>query len=129
MGSSSTLTLSFTLKTPHNTPRICKTPTFSPIFLPPTSTQLSNHGSCSWESKKRPKFSFLCTKINWVHIISPKEFVNDEFVVVNFYRFVFVDDPEEEVAKHLLFLQVIVIDTTIAQYYAFSIFSKLAVMY
>lgn len=28
------------------------------------------------------------------------------FVVVNFYKFVFVEDPGEEVAKHLAFLQV-----------------------
>ncbi|KAJ0105812.1 hypothetical protein Patl1_19445 [Pistacia atlantica] len=30
---------------------------------------------------------------------------NGDFVVVNFYKFVFVKDPEEEVAKHLLFLE------------------------
>ncbi|KAL5815934.1 hypothetical protein ACOSQ3_024312 [Xanthoceras sorbifolium] len=30
---------------------------------------------------------------------------NGEFVVVNFYKFVFVKNPEEEVAKHLSFLE------------------------
>ncbi|KAJ0106626.1 hypothetical protein Patl1_19455 [Pistacia atlantica] len=30
---------------------------------------------------------------------------NGDFVVVNFYKFVFVKDPEEEVAKHVLFLE------------------------
>lgn len=31
----------------------------------------------------------------------------DEFIVVNFYRFVFIEDPEEEVSKHLAFVQVL----------------------
>ncbi|XP_043717400.1 rhodanese-like domain-containing protein 8, chloroplastic isoform X2 [Telopea speciosissima] len=30
---------------------------------------------------------------------------DDDFIVVNFYHFVFIADPEEEVAKHLSFLQ------------------------
>ncbi|XP_042500834.1 rhodanese-like domain-containing protein 8, chloroplastic [Macadamia integrifolia] len=30
---------------------------------------------------------------------------DDDFIVVNFYYFVFIEDPEEEVAKHLSFLQ------------------------
>ena len=30
----------------------------------------------------------------------------DDFVVVNFYRFVFIKDPKAEVAKHLSFMEV-----------------------
>ncbi|KAI3834907.1 hypothetical protein MKW98_016020 [Papaver atlanticum] len=30
---------------------------------------------------------------------------DDDFIVVNFYRFVYIENPEEEVAKQLLFLQ------------------------
>lgn len=30
----------------------------------------------------------------------------DDFVVVNFYRFVFIKDPQHEIAKHLTFLKV-----------------------
>lgn len=29
----------------------------------------------------------------------------DEFLVVSFYKFVFIDDPEAEVSNHLEFLQ------------------------
>ncbi|KAL1548280.1 Rhodanese-like domain-containing protein 8, chloroplastic, variant 2 [Salvia divinorum] len=34
-----------------------------------------------------------------------KEYEDDEFIVVNFYRFVFVKEPEEELSKHLLFMK------------------------
>ncbi|XP_042056704.1 rhodanese-like domain-containing protein 8, chloroplastic [Salvia splendens] len=34
-----------------------------------------------------------------------KEYEDEEFIVVNFYRFVFVKDPEEELSKHLLFMK------------------------
>lgn len=33
----------------------------------------------------------------------------DNFVVVNFYRFVFIKDPQNEVAKHLSFLEVCIV--------------------
>lgn len=33
------------------------------------------------------------------------EVSDNDFIVVNFYRFVFIKDPNEEVAKHLAFLQ------------------------
>ena len=35
-----------------------------------------------------------------------KEYEDEEFIVVNFYRFVLVKDPEEELSKHLLFMKV-----------------------
>lgn len=31
----------------------------------------------------------------------------EQFIVVNFYRFVFIEDPEAEVSKHLSFMEVI----------------------
>lgn len=34
------------------------------------------------------------------------DYENGDFVVVNFYKFVFIKDPEEEVAKHLAFVEV-----------------------
>lgn len=40
---------------------------------------------------------------------SPKEYKDDEFIVVNFYRFVFVENPEDEVSKHLSFMQVLLL--------------------
>jgi hypothetical protein len=35
-----------------------------------------------------------------------EELSEDDFVVVNFYRFVFIENPEAEVSRHLSFLQV-----------------------
>ncbi|KAK4402518.1 Rhodanese-like domain-containing protein 8, chloroplastic [Sesamum angolense] len=45
------------------------------------------------------------TQIFKVEAGAPKEYKDDEFIVVNFYRFVFIQDPEEEVSKHLSFMQ------------------------
>lgn len=49
--------------------------------------------------------SSLTSKPNWVR--EKENFEEDDrvFVVVNFYRFVFIEDPEDEVSKHLDFLQ------------------------
>lgn len=44
------------------------------------------------------------SKPNWVK--GDDEEQESVFVVVNFYRFVFIKDPEYEVSKHLQFLQV-----------------------
>lgn len=42
---------------------------------------------------------------DWLEV--SKEIDNEkEFIVVNFYRFVFIKDPEEEVSKHLSFMEV-----------------------
>ncbi|KAK1431479.1 hypothetical protein QVD17_07938 [Tagetes erecta] len=46
--------------------------------------------------------SLTTSKPNWVKGNEEQERV---FVVVNFYRFVFIQDPEHEVSKHLQFLQ------------------------
>uniref|UniRef100_A0A5B6YMU8 Rhodanese domain-containing protein n=1 Tax=Davidia involucrata TaxID=16924 RepID=A0A5B6YMU8_DAVIN len=45
------------------------------------------------------------SKCNWVGVEGSKNYEDDDFMVVNFYRFVFIKDPEEEVSKHLSFLQ------------------------
>lgn len=104
MGSATTLTLSSTL-TPYkptaiSTRRTSSNTSLSPQFLAPI--QFSNHGTCSLECKKGLKFAVSSSNTNWVQIVSPKD---DEFVVVNFYRFVYIEDPEVEVSKHLSFLQ------------------------
>ncbi|KAL0421694.1 UNVERIFIED_CONTAM: Rhodanese-like domain-containing protein 8, chloroplastic [Sesamum latifolium] len=51
--------------------------------------------------------AFSSSNGNWVEVEAgaPKEYKDDEFIVVNFYRFVFIQDPEEEVSKHLSFMQ------------------------
>lgn len=65
-----------------------------------TSFNLSNIRltSCNCTSA----LSSLTLKPNWV--IREKE--KGVYVVVNFYQFVFIEDPEDEVSKHLEFLQV-----------------------
>ncbi|XP_015061329.1 rhodanese-like domain-containing protein 8, chloroplastic [Solanum pennellii] len=48
----------------------------------------------------------LCLPSNGDWLEVPKEVENEEeFIVVNFYRFVFIEDPDEEVSKHLSFLE------------------------
>ncbi|CAI9780454.1 unnamed protein product [Fraxinus pennsylvanica] len=44
---------------------------------------------------------------NWVEVEADnlKEYKSDEFIVVNFYRFVCIKNPEEQVSKHLSFMQ------------------------
>ncbi|XP_011086965.1 rhodanese-like domain-containing protein 8, chloroplastic [Sesamum indicum] len=51
--------------------------------------------------------AFSSSNGNWVEVEAGarKEYEDDEFIVVNFYRFVFIQDPEEEVSKHLSFMQ------------------------
>ncbi|KAL0364461.1 UNVERIFIED_CONTAM: Rhodanese-like domain-containing protein 8, chloroplastic [Sesamum angustifolium] len=51
--------------------------------------------------------AFSSSNGNWVEVEAgaPKDYKDDEFIVVNFYRFVFIQDPEEEVSKHLSFMQ------------------------
>ncbi|XP_049398500.1 rhodanese-like domain-containing protein 8, chloroplastic [Solanum stenotomum] len=52
----------------------------------------------------RCKSFWLSSNGDWLEV--PKEIDNEEeFIVVNFYRFVFIEDPEEEVSKHLSFLE------------------------
>ncbi|XP_073299539.1 rhodanese-like domain-containing protein 8, chloroplastic [Primulina huaijiensis] len=58
--------------------------------------------------KERFSLSALAsTSGNWVEVEAgaPRVYEDDEFVVVNFYRLAFVEDPEMEVSKHLSFMQ------------------------
>ncbi|KAI5674924.1 hypothetical protein M9H77_05874 [Catharanthus roseus] len=63
--------------------------------------------SCKWEENFRLlAFSASSEGCNLVKIDSEADGVDaDEFLVVNFYRFVFIKEPEEEVSKHLAFMQ------------------------
>lgn len=111
MATTSTLSLSLT---PYNYTTVSKIPKYprnviySPfLFFAPS--QLSTNGLCSWKFKKDDNFNILsCSKSKGVvQIVSTKtSYEDDEFVVVNFYRFVYIKDPEDEVSKHLSFLQV-----------------------
>ncbi|CDO98592.1 unnamed protein product [Coffea canephora] len=65
----------------------------------------------SWECKRSFEICALSSNSqgnNWVRV-QPEKDENfreeDEFVVVNFYHFVFIEDPQEEVSKHLSFMQ------------------------
>ncbi|KAL3835299.1 hypothetical protein ACJIZ3_010035 [Penstemon smallii] len=63
----------------------------------------------SWNYGQSSKLSaFSARNGNWVDVEagSPKEYKDDEFMVVNFYRFVFIENPEEEVSRHLSFMQI-----------------------
>lgn len=68
-------------------------------------------GGCkfSWNFTKRFNlYASLSSNGNGLEAAAAasKEFEDDEFIVVNFYRFVFIKDPEEEVSKHLHFMKV-----------------------
>lgn len=68
-------------------------------------------GGCklSWNFTKRFNlYASLSSNGNGLEAAAAasKEFKYDEFIVVNFYRFVFVKDPEEDVSKHLHFMKV-----------------------
>lgn len=66
----------------------------------------------SWKCKKSFELYALSSYAqgnNWIRVEPERDesFVEeDEFVVVNFYHFVLIDDPEEEVSKHQSFMQV-----------------------
>ncbi|KAI3757104.1 hypothetical protein L6452_04637 [Arctium lappa] len=49
--------------------------------------------------------SSLISEPNWIRGDDKAEENEKVFIVVNFYRFVFIRDPEDEVSKHLEFLQ------------------------
>lgn len=65
---------------------------------------------CRFFGDFKERFSlsaFASTSDNWVEVEAgaPRVYEDDEYVVVNFYRFAFVEDPEMEVSKHLSFMQ------------------------
>lgn len=71
-----------------------------------SKTYVWNRFCCDF--KERSSLSaFESTTDNWVEVEAgaPRVYEDDEFVVVNFYRFAFVEDPEMEVSKHISFMQ------------------------
>lgn len=80
-----------------------------PPHLFPSPSELGSNGLFSWKCKKDYNYNILsCSKTEGVvEIVSKKtRYEDDEFVVVNFYRFVYIKDPQHEVSTHLSFLQV-----------------------
>lgn len=100
----SSLTLS---SFPHKTPNFPTNYSSYSIPIKITSLRLLPSNCTSALSS-----SSLISKPNWVRRKKEIFVENDDdervFVVVNFYRFVFIKDPEDEVNKHLEFLQVLV---------------------
>ncbi|KAL0385215.1 UNVERIFIED_CONTAM: Rhodanese-like domain-containing protein 8, chloroplastic [Sesamum radiatum] len=87
-------------------------------ILNSTRTQIFSSLQCKYNFRSGSRFSwkygesfnlsaFSSSNGNWVEVEAgaPKQYTDDEFIVVNFYRFVFIQDPEEEVSKHLSFMQ------------------------
>lgn len=84
---------------------------FSSLHLQgrPHGCKLHGGGRFSWNYEETSDFAaFSFSNGGWVEVeaAAPKEYKGDEFIVVNFYRFVFVKNPEEEVSRHLSFMQV-----------------------
>ncbi|XP_073056521.1 rhodanese-like domain-containing protein 8, chloroplastic isoform X2 [Primulina eburnea] len=113
----------------------CTIVTWTPFLKPSTSDKRTEYSSfnngtqflnsplysqCLMKSKSYVWGRFCCdfkerfslsalasTSGNWVEVEAgaPRVYEDDEFVVVNFYRLAFVEDPEMEVSKHLSFMQ------------------------
>ncbi|KAL8547809.1 hypothetical protein ACS0TY_007223 [Phlomoides rotata] len=84
------------------------TPIFTSLRFTGCQNRCKIHGGSklSWKLGECFNLSaFSSSNGNWVEAGAPKEYTDDEFIVVNFYRFVFVENPEEEVSKHLSFMQ------------------------
>lgn len=81
-------------------------------FLPNPKNTWTNRNSILpfvWQLKCKSLSSWKCKENVCTAALSSKEIPDEEeFIVVNFYRFVFIKDPEEEVTKHLSFMEVIV---------------------
>lgn len=103
---------------PKNSTAIIKNGVFTSIKELPTcncsAQQISLRSLCNWKFYWNYSESFnlsACssTNDNWIEVEAgaPREYRDDEFMVVNFYRFVSIQNPEEEVSKHLSFMQVI----------------------
>ncbi|CAK9187704.1 unnamed protein product, partial [Ilex paraguariensis] len=73
--------------------------------LPFSGCQVKRHGLFTWQCKKTLNCALSSSEPSWVDVDESRDFGDDEFIVVNFYRFVFIKNPEEEVSKHLAFLQ------------------------
>nr|XP_043616821.1 rhodanese-like domain-containing protein 8, chloroplastic isoform X2 [Erigeron canadensis] len=116
MGSSSTLTLTCL---PNICPTISqsknyiiiKNPTSFPHKVSSRSSNNKNNVikfqslliSCS--SSSSSNFISCSRKPNWVRKQNEHDDKKIDFLVVNFYKFVFIKHPEDEVSKHLQFLE------------------------
>ncbi|KAI8528584.1 hypothetical protein RHMOL_Rhmol12G0159300 [Rhododendron molle] len=117
-----------TLSPPNPPPTTPSSSTFSTSFSAASCVTINNNASCwvplitrnKWNGsgKRRgllPAFSagrrglkcgcgrapdLLPLECNW-----EEDYKDHEFIVVNFYHFVSIEDPDDEVAKHLAFLQ------------------------
>ncbi|GER32177.1 rhodanese/Cell cycle control phosphatasesuperfamily protein [Striga asiatica] len=103
-------------KTSSSTPCFQKLPSFHSETRNLISVNLTGCckipvlGRTCWNCRKSFNFSALSSSSgNWVEVEIdriPNGYQNeDELIVVNFYRFVFVENPREEVSKHLAFMQ------------------------
>lgn len=77
------------------------------LFFAPTQFTCLPIFSC--QCKQRLRFSSptptpSCIP-NWVEVDVSNDYKDDDFIVVNFYRFVLIQNPQEELSKHLSFFQ------------------------
>lgn len=79
-------------------------------FFPQTSFKI--HNDCRFSRNYGKSFNFYASsssngnELETAAAYAAKEYDDDEFIVVNFYRFVYIQDPQEEVSKHLYFIKV-----------------------
>ncbi|XAR53134.1 hypothetical protein NMG60_11021555 [Bertholletia excelsa] len=90
---------------------------FSTSFILPISIKGIKSPATLRETRNRGKKSLLLPSLRCgsVPLPSPQVlssecswedyYVDHDYIVVNFYHFVFIKDPEEEVSRHLSFLQ------------------------
>ncbi|KAK9282808.1 hypothetical protein L1049_011030 [Liquidambar formosana] len=83
-------------------PRVCSVSLSSTSFISVLQFKKENE-----KKKSNGKFGGIrrggCSAVSSKCTVA--EGRDGDFVVVNFYRFVFIEDPEKEVARHLYFLQ------------------------
>ena len=81
---------------------------FSYHSTPSSSPSISLQSKTNFIKSKTSDFSSNCSLIFTTSRDSSLISVDDngEFIVVNFYHFVFINDPEFEVSRHLSFLEV-----------------------
>ncbi|OIT35398.1 PREDICTED: rhodanese-like domain-containing protein 8, chloroplastic [Nicotiana attenuata] len=80
------------------------------VFLPNPKNTLKSILPFVWQLKCKSLSSWKCKENVCTAALSSSSYSQEildeeEFIVVNFYRFVFIKDPEEEVAKHLSFME------------------------
>lgn len=76
------------------------------------------HGGCRFYWNYGKSFNlYASSSFNGNGLEAVSEYEDDEFIVVNFYRFVFVKDPEEELSKHLLFMKVFTLSLSLCYWF------------